>query len=450
MWGRPGALVVALSIVVAALVPVFGDPRTTPVTHPIWARLLLRALELQEAVRTSRHASQVFSMLSWRDSLSLSATDYLRADGALFRTEAGHPVARASSVPAEVTYAVAVVQPGDYLLRARLSGAPESPVAAEIRPLSGGAAPRVLSFSPVQQMQWVFGGSAHLDPGAYETQFLLPPGSALSRVEIAPPCLHPIEPPGGWQTTGVTTADDLAVTTLRAIDTEDELSPAASPLEMTGAEFRVEAPADAVVTRASADAFSRETLAGGLKGLLAVTTFEVEQEGLYTISAFTLPGAGQRWVLDGCRKAVVCASTVVGWRLILAQPLAPGRHLLALTLGADGNVSRLRIERKKRSPADYVSALKRLGFDPGPPGPVSRATALDAAEFIRNRRRSFLAEFCGDPVTIEEEPPQLAVREPSERGESAPAAKPPEVIEPPNPVFLPPQSPATPTQPLGS
>jgi hypothetical protein len=30
----------------AALVPLFGDPRLTPVTHPIWARMLLRGLEM--------------------------------------------------------------------------------------------------------------------------------------------------------------------------------------------------------------------------------------------------------------------------------------------------------------------------------------------------------------------------------------------------------------------
>ena len=32
----------------------------------------------------------------------------------------------------------------------------------------------------------MFAGSTHLDPGAYAAQFLLPPGSTLSQVEIAP------------------------------------------------------------------------------------------------------------------------------------------------------------------------------------------------------------------------------------------------------------------------
>ncbi len=78
MWRRPGTLVAAVVVGVAALVPLFGDPRSTPVTHPLWARLLLRALEMNDAVRTSTQASQVFAILAWRDSISLPADGYLR------------------------------------------------------------------------------------------------------------------------------------------------------------------------------------------------------------------------------------------------------------------------------------------------------------------------------------------------------------------------------------
>ncbi len=48
-------------------------------------------------------------------------------------------------------------------------------------------------------MGWVDAGSLHLDPGAYEATVLLPEGSQLEFVELAPPCLHPIEPRGGWK-----------------------------------------------------------------------------------------------------------------------------------------------------------------------------------------------------------------------------------------------------------
>ena len=70
MRSRLKTLVLVAVVATAALVPLFGDPRSTPVTHPLWARMLLRSLDMTDAVRTSAQASQVFSTLSWRDSLS--------------------------------------------------------------------------------------------------------------------------------------------------------------------------------------------------------------------------------------------------------------------------------------------------------------------------------------------------------------------------------------------
>ena len=105
MWGRLKTLVLAAVVGAAALVPLFGDPRSTPVTHPLWARMLLRSLDMTDAVRTSTQASQVFATLAWRDSLSYPADRYLRAEGAVVREEGGQPVLAAAAGPAEVSYA---------------------------------------------------------------------------------------------------------------------------------------------------------------------------------------------------------------------------------------------------------------------------------------------------------------------------------------------------------
>ncbi len=113
MWGKAKTLVLAAVVASAALVPLFGDPRTTPVTHPLWARMLLRAMDMTQAVRTSSEASQVFGTLAWRDSLTFPADEYLRSDGAVVRHEAGEPVVTPSGGPAEDVYAMAVAQPGD-------------------------------------------------------------------------------------------------------------------------------------------------------------------------------------------------------------------------------------------------------------------------------------------------------------------------------------------------
>jgi hypothetical protein len=453
MWGRLKTLVLAAVVGAAALVPLFGDPRSTPVTHALWARMLLRSLDMTDAVRASTQASQVFAALAWRDSLSYPADRYLMAEGAVLREEGGRPVLAAAAGPAEVTYAVAVAQPGDYQLRARMSGPPGEPATAEVLPMSGGSALRSFTLAPGAEPAWVFAGSTHLDPGAYAAQFLLPTGCTLSQVEIAPPCVNGIEPPGGWKPAAVTTAEDLAVTALKAIDLEHELPPAASPIEIAGDQFQVEAPAQAVADRAKATGLDAMSLRAGRSGLRAVVAFELPEPGLYSVMGFVSPGAGQRWLADGCRKAIVCPGPTTGWRPILSQVFAAGRHTIVLTLGDGAVFERLRIEKKKSAPADYVATLKRLGFDPGPDGPVARNRALDAVGFIRGQRRSLLAALCGDRVPFDETPTALptqtttattttpgtgAVRPPGQTGPAEPPIGPP---------ILPPQPPASGTTP---
>ncbi len=460
MGRRPRTLVAALVVGVAALVPLFGDPRVTPVTHPLWARLLLRALDTNEALRASSQASQVFSLLAWRDSLSLPADRYQRADGLRVRREGGQTVMSADSVPGEASYALAVVQPGDYLVRARAAAPGGASLAAEIASLSGGGAAGALRFAATGALDWTYGGALHLDPGAYRLQFLLGAGCSLARIEIAPPCLNPIEPPGGWRTTAVTTADDLAVTAVKLLDGEHELPPAASPLELLPAQFLVEAPAGADAPQAVDGERAARGLLAGPAGLRAVAAFELDQPGRYTISAFGAPGSGQRWLVDGCRKAVLCAGEGERWRPILSQQLAAGRHVLTLALGAGATLQHVRIERKKDAPGDYVATLERLGFSSGAPGPVTRAKALDAATFLRERRRVLLAALCGDPIVVEEAPPVLTAHAAGESGDrNAPPQPPPAPptkpavppVEPPiGPPILPPQPPATPTEPFGS
>jgi hypothetical protein len=261
-----------------------------------------------------------------------------------------------------------------------------------------------------------------------------------------------IEPPGGWQATAVTSAQDLAVTALKAIDLEHELPPAASPIEITGEQFQVEAPSQAVEDRAKAAGLDAMSLRAGRPGLRALVAFELPEAGLYSVTGFVSPGAGQRWLADGCRKAVVCPGTTTGWRPILSQVFAAGRHTLVLTLGDGAVFERLRIERKKGEPADYVATLKRLGFDPGPDGPVSRGRALDAAAFVRERRRAVLTALCGDRVPFEETetalPTQVAGATTTTPGTGPVRPSRPTGPEPPiGPPILPPQPPASGTTP---
>jgi len=194
------------------------------------------------------------------------------------------------------------------------------------------------------------------------------------------------------------------------------------------------------------------SLRAGRSGLRAIVAFELPDAGLYSISGFVSAGAGQRWLADGCRKAIVCPGQTSGWRPILSQVFAAGRHTLVLTLGDGAVFERLRIEKKKSQPADYVATLKRLGFDPGPDGPVARGRALDAVAFIRDKRRAVIASLCGDRIPFEETPTALPTQVAGSsttpgtgggRGRGQPS-----IPEPPvGPPNLPPQPPASGTTP---
>ena len=451
MWSRTKTLVLAVVVTSAALVPLFGDPRTTPVTHPLWARMLLRSMDMTQAVRTSTEASQVFGALAWRDSLTFPADDFLRADGAVVGEQDGEAVVRPASGPAEIVFAVPVAQPGDYQLRARLTGAPGSPASAELAPLAGGAALTTFTLAPAAEPGWVFGGSTHLDPGTYSASVLLPPGCSLSQIEVAPPCLNPIEPPNGWQPTGIATGLDVAMTALRALDMEHELPPAASPIEVGGGEFQVEAPPEAVEARILANTLAEQSLRASGKGMRAVVSVDVPEAGLYSVSGFVGPGSGQRWLLDGCRKAIVCPGERVGWRPILTQNLAAGRHTLLVSLGSQATLDRIRVEKKKDSAADYVATLQRLGLET-PQGPISRDQAVEAMRFVRDKRQDTMALLCGDQVRVDDTPlPPLQVADESLPGPTDPVSPSSVPLPPPiAPPILPPQGPASPTSLSGS
>ncbi len=403
-WDVPSrSKVVALAAlaVVGLLIPLFGDPRATPLTHPLWARMLLRALDMDAAVKTSAHASNVFDTLSGRNSRFFAADAYLRADGVAPNTDGVVRRIAARDGVGEVTYAVAVVQGGDYLLRARAAGNPAQPVSAEIAPMGGARAIRTFSLVATREPHWILGGSVHLDPGTYTTTLLLPAGASLEYVEVAPPCVNPVEPLAGWKAEAVTTAQDVAVTALRALDMEDALAPSDTPIERSGADFerdgRAPVPAGA--------GFEKTVLKAGRDGLGAVLVVDLPEAGLYTLEAFVETGEGQRWHADGCRKVILCAGSPGGWRSVMTQSFSAGRHAFSVGLADGAGVERVRLTRRKESPADYVAALRRAGFDPGE-GMVSRPTAVAAARFVRDLHAERQRRYCGDVPDPKGAPPE--------------------------------------------
>jgi hypothetical protein len=392
----------------AAILPLRGDPRNAPVTHPEWARMLLRALDVPDAVRATPRASHAFAALSWKTSLAFRGDDFSTADHVQV-ADAGRVVATTPS--GTVNYPLSIVRPGDYRLRILASGTPDAVVTAEIRPFGKQQAEATFEVQPAAAFGWIEAGTTHLDPGAYTASLLLPPGTRVEYVEVAPPCVNAVEPRGGWRATAIVESNDLAVTALQAVDGESELPPAASPIEIAADRFQSEEPQ--LLEIASGRTFT--ALRGGRNGLRAWTMFDVVDPGLYTLSVFGVKGAGVRFLTDHCLKAILCPSSEEQgpeWWVVNTALLTSGRHALAVNLGAGSTVERIRIERKKDSDADYVGTLQRLGFDVGPEGRVSRPKAIAAMEWVAARRRQSARVSCGDVVPASELQTQVASQTP--------------------------------------
>lgn len=442
---RAGKTAGLVSVVVtAALIPLYGDPRPTAVSHAEWARLLLRGLDLLEpATRVGDQASIAFAALSGRDSLSLRSDRYIKGRGVEPLGEAADRRVRASAGVGEVTYALAVARPGEYRLRLRFAGDPGTPAEAEVAAV--GAGPKqTFSVVPGAMPGWVDAGAVRLTPGAYTASVLLPQGAELAWIELSPPCVNPIEPRGGWKAAAVARTDDVALTVLRALDLENELPPAAPPIELLGSDFQLEEPSLMAIPVGLNDS----ALRAGPRGSKAVVMAELPEPGLYTLSFFGTKGGGQSWGADHCRRAVLCpdAESVAKWHTILSGDFSSGLHTFNVVLGAGSAVERLRLERKKDSAADYVATLRRLGLELGPDGPVARDRADEAWRFVQSRRGSGIEQSCGE-VVLSDTQVASAGPAPGPTGgfvlpPGVPAGQPP--IGPP---VLPPVPPASPILP---
>jgi hypothetical protein len=267
-----------VGIALVALLPLYGDIRPeAAVSHPEWARMMLRGLDLlRDSPGINDTATQAFATLSGRQSRAWPAPQFVRAERVEGIDAEGAKRIRPRGGIGEAVYAFGVARGGDYRLRLHLAG----PGAAETEFTEAGSDAILRSFSvpAVATMGWVDAGSLHLDPGAYEATVLLPEGSQLEFVELAPPCLHPIEPRGGWKNTAVASTEDVAVTVLQALDLEAELPPAAPPLEYRGGDLQLEDGSRTVAVSGEGG------FRGGPRGSRVVLMVDIPETGLYSLS----------------------------------------------------------------------------------------------------------------------------------------------------------------------
>jgi hypothetical protein len=387
---RLRALGLVGAVAAAALLPLYGDPPPdAAVSHPEWARQILRGLSLlSDEPGVNDTAAQAFATLSGRDSRSFRADRYVRGRGVETGENEG---IRAVGGIGEAVYSLGIARPGDYRLRLQITSA--QPAEAEMTKAGDTTLLRSFPVPATGAKGWVDAGTIHLDPGAYDAAVLLPEGGSLDFIELAPPCLEPIEPVGGWKAGAITTVDDVAVTLLQALDRESELPPSGSAIQLDGGALRAE--------NAPPGTEGTTSFKGGPGGARTVLQVDIPADGLYTLSVFGTHVGGQRWLADGCRKSLVCPALdpIPAWRVVLSGRFQKGPHVFDAVLGPNTVVDLIRLEPKKDTPADYVATVARLGLDLGPDGPVTREKAEEARRFLEKRHAELQQELCGDILT---------------------------------------------------
>ena len=448
----------AAGVTALALLPLYGDPRPSPVTHPEWARMILRAMDLLDNLPLADQASQVFSTLSWKNSLSYRADHYQKGEGVTVVGDDPSRRVQASAAVGEVSYPVAIARGGDYRVRLLLAGSPSAAAETEIRAFGEDKPQKVFTVPVAETAAWADAGHVHLDPGSYSATVLLPKGTTLEYLELAPPCLNPIEPLGGWKPAAVATTGDVAVTVLKALDLEYELPPSDTAIDIPASDIKAEG--GSAVLDASygvVPGLAGLWLKAGPKGLDASVFLDLTESGLYSVSVFGVTGGGMRFTADSCKKSVLCAdaSPTAGprWRQVFSGEFSGGRHFLTVNLGRGAAVQRVRVERKKDAAASYLATVRRLGLDLGPDAPISREKAVEAMRFIKGRRGLDPLTLCRD--ILEREPLLVAVAgsgqpttPPGGPGPGPGPGQPPLTPIPPiSPPIIPPQEIASPTLP---
>ena len=126
------AVALLAGVAVVALLPLYGDVRpSAAVSHPEWARMVLRGLDLlADAPGINDTAAQAFATLSGRDSRSWPADRYVRGQRVEAFDEDGARRVRPTGGVGEAVYALGIARQGDYRLRFHISG--PAPAEAEL------------------------------------------------------------------------------------------------------------------------------------------------------------------------------------------------------------------------------------------------------------------------------------------------------------------------------
>lgn len=448
--GRAGTVLAVLGLLGLALG--YGVAQSTTVTQAEWAVYMAQGLGLDWNLPENAKSNHYLERLDWTNGIEFQASQML--DGSTATASADGSVQSGIGTPSEALYQVATLRAGDYGFRVKLGG--------------GGAVLKVSDhayelFQPDTAPRWVDLDRVPLDPGEHPMSLMLIDGARAESLGVTPPCMAPVQPTGGWTPLEPLTFTEMAVTLAKALDLERNLPEMGEPITIRGEDFRktIVYPYDAALEDTSDDEPYWLSSGGSIVG--AVVSFQVPEDGVYSIETRYLSPRPIRWAMDSCLRVVTCPVTAsqIGRRRSLALELDAGEHTLEVTLPPGAKLDRVDVQRRDGSPDEYLAAVEDEGFKLGKADEdVKRRDALRAARRLRDRFDKLTQLRCSDElIAMESEAVALALSSSSSDDAGASSALGPNappitpqlpsgtpIIPPVDPNAGQPSSPVEPTQ----
>lgn len=398
--GRAGTVVAVLGLLGLALG--YGVAQNTTVTQAEWAVYMAQGLGLDWNLPNNAKSNHYLERLDWTNSIEFQASQML--DGSTATPLGDGSVQASTGAPSEALYQVATLRAGDYGFRVKLGG--------------GGAVLKVSDqayelFQPDAAPRWVDLDRVPLDPGEHPLSLMLIDGARAESLGVTPSCMAPVQPAGGWSPLEPLTFTEMAVSLAKALDLEGNLPELGDPITIRGENFRrtIVYPYDATLEETSESDPYWLSSGGSIVG--AVVSFEVPEDGVYSIETRYLSPRPIRWALDSCLRVVTCPVTAsqIGRRRSLALELEAGEHTLEVTLPPGAKLDRVDVQRRDGSPDEYLGAVEDQGFKLGKADEaVSRRDALRAARRLRDSFDKLTQLRCSDElIAMEAEAIALAM-----------------------------------------
>ncbi|MDP3938260.1 MAG: hypothetical protein Q8R92_09000 [Deltaproteobacteria bacterium] len=406
-------VVAAILALLPAVFILLGAERASagPITQAAWARLLVDAMGLSEAVDPSGQDDA--ALMEFLSGTPAPAIRVWAASAKPFPAEAqsvpadggdGKAGVRAGNETASGRYLVRIPQPGIYALRFTGAGELQRWRMDENEVRLGRPSGTMESLGAEKEKGDLLGYFL-LSAGDHEVTVEIPLGGALGRFELLRQPFPHVLPPGGWHPGEALTFGVKAVTMVQAMQLEHELPDISKwRVQREGERYDADPLPGQQTNEGTRDKPSEGALVKGAgSGSRMLYRVEVPQPGTYTLLARVTGAGGGRLLLNDSVERAWRApdpSDRLVWNDLATLPLGGGAQGLDVRLDAGAGLDVLRLIYRDPSPEASLMLLEDLGFhESDPEAVVSMAAAMDNTENARFQERvnTLVAGFYTQP-----------------------------------------------------